>query len=342
MGDDANRLANNPQGGALADYQMQLMLLEQQNKRRLLMARQEQETIPQTGPPNAAGQPAMMSQPMPFNVGRQGQSPGPNDMTKRNPSQMTQSPRPDGIVGTRGSPAPPMFENAQPTIGNPQFFQQNQMRNGMGPNGILNGIQGPNGQMRPMSAMQAPRPGVPGGQFAPGMPPFGQTPQQQPMSNPNNPNGNQPTNQPANSMPPPQAPVHQNGKPPSPSAAGQVPGTPSQKKEAGPKSKKDSTKKETSKAKQTAKKAGPTPSTEAERELQTPTPSTPVDPHPPPNVLRENQPNGVAQQPPPVPNGVQAQSGTQQDVAGIMDPQHIAMNQLGDNAVSKDSSHLTE
>lgn len=32
----------NPQGGALAEYQMQLMLLEQQNKRRLLMARMEQ------------------------------------------------------------------------------------------------------------------------------------------------------------------------------------------------------------------------------------------------------------------------------------------------------------
>ena len=35
----------NPQGGALADYQMQLMLLEQQNKRRLLMAKQEQAPL---------------------------------------------------------------------------------------------------------------------------------------------------------------------------------------------------------------------------------------------------------------------------------------------------------
>ncbi|KAI9655237.1 MAG: hypothetical protein M1831_004947 [Alyxoria varia] len=34
---------SDPSTGALADYQMQLMLLEQQNKRRLLMARQEQE-----------------------------------------------------------------------------------------------------------------------------------------------------------------------------------------------------------------------------------------------------------------------------------------------------------
>lgn len=40
-----------PQGGALADYEMQLMLLEQQNKRRLLMARQEQEIISQSLPP---------------------------------------------------------------------------------------------------------------------------------------------------------------------------------------------------------------------------------------------------------------------------------------------------
>ena len=44
--------APDPQGGALADYQMQLMLLEQQNKRRLLMARQEQDTAPQV-PVNA-------------------------------------------------------------------------------------------------------------------------------------------------------------------------------------------------------------------------------------------------------------------------------------------------
>ena len=34
-----------PQNGALADYQMQLLLQELQNKRRLLMARQEQEVV---------------------------------------------------------------------------------------------------------------------------------------------------------------------------------------------------------------------------------------------------------------------------------------------------------
>ena len=37
-------IPSGPSTGALADYQMQLMLLEQQNKRRLLMARQFQET----------------------------------------------------------------------------------------------------------------------------------------------------------------------------------------------------------------------------------------------------------------------------------------------------------
>jgi hypothetical protein len=45
-----------PQGNhALQDYQMQLMLLEQQNKRRLLMARQEQDSIP--GPHQGPGGP---------------------------------------------------------------------------------------------------------------------------------------------------------------------------------------------------------------------------------------------------------------------------------------------
>ena len=41
-----NGAANPSQGNhALQDYQMQLMLLEQQNKKRLLMARQEQDNI---------------------------------------------------------------------------------------------------------------------------------------------------------------------------------------------------------------------------------------------------------------------------------------------------------
>lgn len=43
------------QGGALADYLMQLMLLEQQNKRRLLIARQEQESVTGTQTMNQPG-----------------------------------------------------------------------------------------------------------------------------------------------------------------------------------------------------------------------------------------------------------------------------------------------
>ena len=148
---------------ALQDYQMQLMLLEQQNKKRLLMARQEQDTMQrpdgQTGIPGAAGGfglPGMSPQ-----GSRNGPSPGPNDQMKRGTPKMGQSglpgsPMPDGSMPqTRGSPASSMnFGNAMPA----EIFQMKNMGDGMGG-------MGPNGQL--MRPPPSSHPTFSGGQFNP-------------------------------------------------------------------------------------------------------------------------------------------------------------------------------
>lgn len=61
---------------ALQDYQMQLMLLEQQNKKRLLMARQEQDTHVPGVAPNGQFAPGMSPQGSQRGV----DPPNPNDM----------------------------------------------------------------------------------------------------------------------------------------------------------------------------------------------------------------------------------------------------------------------
>ncbi|KAJ3575882.1 hypothetical protein NPX13_g3883 [Xylaria arbuscula] len=100
------------QGGgsnhALQDYQMQLMLLEQQNKKRLMMARQEQDSmggIPRDGagpngpggPPGPNGQPFQDTSPQGV---RPGASPNPSEQMKRGTPQMNAagipSPLPEG------------------------------------------------------------------------------------------------------------------------------------------------------------------------------------------------------------------------------------------------------
>ncbi|KAJ3482622.1 hypothetical protein NLG97_g7518 [Lecanicillium saksenae] len=97
---------------ALQDYQMQLMLLEQQNKKRLMMARQEQDNLgggamPREGPPGPNGQfPDTSPQAM-----RSGASPNPGDQMKRGTPQMNNSgipsPVPEGGQ-SRDSPNPAM------------------------------------------------------------------------------------------------------------------------------------------------------------------------------------------------------------------------------------------
>jgi hypothetical protein len=87
----------NATGGnhALQDYQMQLMLLEQQNKKRLMMARQEQDIISRGDGQMPIG-PGM--QPPGMSPGsRTGTSPNPTEQMKRGAGQM---------AGMPGSPAP--------------------------------------------------------------------------------------------------------------------------------------------------------------------------------------------------------------------------------------------
>ncbi|CAI9630267.1 unnamed protein product [Alternaria burnsii] len=281
-----------PQQGnhALQDYQMQLMLLEQQNKKRLLMARQEQDNQsghPQQGVIGAPGFGAAMS-PQGSRAG--GPSPNPADQMKR-----------EGIMGQqRGSPAPNM--NFDPTLAPPgmppQFYPQNM---GPGPNGNPmmrppsshpNGGPQFNGQPMTQEQMQAmrngqmaqnggwrggPQPGMmgPGGQQMGG--PMGQNPQQRQQ------------------MPPPPAPTNEQPRPePSPSVSNQAPPTPNQGNKANPK------KKVTKDNKPANKKgnAGATPATSNGEEPPTPTSSTPVAPITPVHKQSFNQgQNGGPQQP---------------------------------------------
>lgn len=114
-----------PAGGnhALHDYQMQLMLLEQQNKKRLLMARQEQEIIRPDGQPGMQGGPNFAPGMSPSGS-RSGPSPGPNEQMKRGTPKMGQaglpnggSPMPDGTMPQgRDSPAAGGFNGQIPDM----------------------------------------------------------------------------------------------------------------------------------------------------------------------------------------------------------------------------------
>lgn len=246
---------------ALQDYQMQLMLLEQQNKKRLLMARQEQEG--KDSMPRPDGQPGMVGQPgFPQGTGmspqgsRSGPSPNPNDQIARGTPKMGQtglpvSPLPDGSMPqARSSPAPMMNFNGQMS---PELFQHmKNMGDGMGglqqPNGAgmrppsshpggFNGAQYSNPQMEAMvRAQQQGR--MPGGSWQPGA--QGQAPMMQPT-----PQSQQPpqigTPQQRNAMPPPQAPpagAPNNGRPASPQQTA-APPTPQTANKPNPKGKKD-------------------------------------------------------------------------------------------------------
>ncbi|KAK2001565.1 hypothetical protein LX36DRAFT_338811 [Colletotrichum falcatum] len=163
---------------ALQDYQMQLMLLEQQNKKRLMMARQEQDSMGGAmprgdGPAGPGGPPGPNGQPFPETSpqgGRSGASPNPTEQMKRGTPQMNNagipSPLPEGAQ-SRGSPNPMNFMNSQmdPNMA-PHFFKGmgNQMDGNMVPNPQMNGGMRPpsshpgqqfNGQMNPQQMMAA-------------------------------------------------------------------------------------------------------------------------------------------------------------------------------------------
>src|SRR5277367_3852137 len=121
---------------ALQDYQMQLMLLEQQNKKRLMMARQEQDNIGRE--PSMPGQPGMNPPGMSPSGSRTGTSPNPSEQMKRTP-QIGGSPAPGDVMPGRGSPAPMFMGGMSQDFGNPML-----MRNGN------DGMPGPGGHgMRP-------------------------------------------------------------------------------------------------------------------------------------------------------------------------------------------------
>lgn len=224
-------------GGALADYQMQLMLLEQQNKKRLMMHRQELDVASrdQGVPPGLMGQSGVYAPPMSPRASRTGHSPNSNDPTKRGtPKQMGQdSPLPENTMGTnRNSPGSNNFEPGQ---------MQNMMPPFAMVNGPVNGMMGrpPNGQNGQMSAQhvemmrrqqQQAQMGMHNGAWPPGMQNPGQMLQQgQVMAQ---------MDQARNSMPPPQGPPAGRTQPSSPQTQA-APPTPSQTSKAGPK-KKDS------------------------------------------------------------------------------------------------------
>lgn len=120
-----------PQGAgsnhALQDYQMQLMLLEQQNKKRLMMARQEQDNMGGNGPPGQPGPNGQFPDTSPQAM-RSGASPNPGDQMKRGTPQMNNSgipsPVPEGGQ-SRDSPNPAMNfmgNHVDPNMA-PHFFK---------------------------------------------------------------------------------------------------------------------------------------------------------------------------------------------------------------------------
>ena len=267
--------APNGTGGnhALQDYQMQLMLLEQQNKKRLMMARQEQDITRPEGQPGIPGQAGFGAPGMSPQGSRGGPSPQPGDQARRGTPKMGQpgmpgSPMPDGRM--TGSPAAINFNNMDPAL-----YGAAHMNGRIQPppssNPAFNG-----GQMPPqqIEAMQRPQAGVrmPNGQWQQG--PQGQAPMMQPGP-PGQPN-QMGTPQQRNDMPPPQGvpATTANGRPGSPAAQP----TPQQSNKANPsKGKKDPKAKKPTKKSSTASVA-PTPAADGENPAATPTPSTPITP----------------------------------------------------------------
>lgn len=336
--------ANGGQGGnhALQDYQMQLMLLEQQNKKRLMMARQEQDSMTRAdGQPGIPAQQGMQPPGMSPSGSRNGPSPNPNEQMKRTP-QLGQSGIPGSPTpgGPTGSPAPMNFNGQMPQDFSNQMFAMGKLGEGMMPG---QGVRPPNGMNPAMQASRMPanwQQGGPGGQ------PMMQQPSQQ-----GQPQGNIGTPQQRNEMPPPQAPAAagpnagRGTQPSSPQTTAQAPPTPQQTSKGNPtgkgkKSEKGNAKNRPQK-KNTANSAAAN-NAEASDPPATPTPSTPITPvHP--NAFNKNAPssgnasagNTSAPTSAPQPNAATAGQQPQQGAAGqqpggvaagnAADPNHMGM-----------------
>ncbi|KAL5604259.1 hypothetical protein BROUX41_002237 [Berkeleyomyces rouxiae] len=292
---------------ALQDYQMQLMMLEQQNKRRLLIARQEQDNmgsnIPRGDGQNPPG-PGPNGQPFPeaSPQNKTGASPNPGDMK-----------RVTGPMNNAGISSPAPVDGQNQGSPNPMNMMGGDQMNGamahnfMVPNNQMNGGMRPpsshpqfaNGQMAAQQMMVARQQqqqqqqqvsaqnnqgqwqqnGMNGNQM---MQPGQQQNQQQ-----NGPQGNQGQGAPVQGtpqqravMPPPSAPnaVNSRTNTSSPQQGTPAPPTPQQPVKAAPKKKET----KTTKTKAAAQKkggatAGATPVPES-AEIDAPTPATPITP----------------------------------------------------------------
>ncbi|KAJ5128401.1 Transcriptional activator somA [Penicillium atrosanguineum] len=316
---------------ALQDYQMQLMLLEQQNKRRLMMARQEQDTMAgRDGQGPMPGQGALQPGTSPQGS-RTGASPNPSDQMKRGTPKMPQSGLPGspsaGDMQNRGSPGSMNLNGGQmPPEMAANFFPGGP---GMRPPPSSNpAFSGPQmGQPIPANGNRVPsgpwQPGQPMPQHSPAMQPQAGTPQER---------GN---------MPPPQAPPGAGpagrAQPPSPQTAGNAPPTPQQASKAAPKGNKKKPKAPAKGNKANANAAGATPSNDSAEHAQTPTPSTPATPHPP-NSFNKGGANANANAPP-QPTTAPAQPPMVQPAADQTQT-FQDLNPLDTNAFSLDFSAL--
>lgn len=247
-GMNAQRMGGaNAQGGnhALQDYQMQLMLLEQQNKKRLLMARQEQDNMAQPHPGSGGANPQFTMAPSmsPSQSRAGGPSPNPNEMKRGTPKMgqgLPGSPMPD--MQTRGSPAPGFDPSQIPQGMHPAAYAA-QMAGAMGrpPSSHPGGF--PMGNMNPQQLDAMRRSGMmPNGQFPPGGPQMMQQNMQNPQQPQPQPQMGTPQQRPG-TMPPPPAPAsqeQQRTQPSSPAQQNQAPPTPSQPPKSAPKGKKES------------------------------------------------------------------------------------------------------
>lgn len=239
---------------ALQDYQMQLMLLEQQNKKRLMQARQEQDLTGGVPRPDGPGGPnAQAFQGTSPQGARSGASPNPSEQMKRGNPQLNNaanmgSPVPDG-AHSHNSPNPINFMggNQMDPMNAPHFYKgMNGMDANMAAAAGMNGNMRPpnghpgqpfNGQMNPQMLRQQQQTGQAGvpmnwqaGMNGQQMPPQGAQPQVQGVPQPR-------------SMPPPSAPaaVGNNGNSrnatSSPQTSTAAPPTPQQGNKAAPKKK---------------------------------------------------------------------------------------------------------
>ncbi|KAI1331675.1 hypothetical protein F5Y16DRAFT_422160 [Xylariaceae sp. FL0255] len=311
----------NASGGsshALQDYQMQLMLLEQQNKKRLMMARQEQDNgvggMPRAdGAPNGQGGPVPppgqgFQDASPQGV-RPGASPNPSEQMKRGTPQMgpagIPSPLPEGAQ-SRGSPNTMNFMangNMDPNMQKAFFNGVNgmdsnmiaaQMNGGMRPPSSHPGAQFNGGQMNPQMMRQGGPQGGPqqmqwqGGPNTNGMAPGPPGAQGPPQGTPQQ-----------RAMPPPSAPAagaNANGRnTSSPQTSNAAPPTPNPPSKANPKKKDNKNAKTKAAANKKSQATGATPAAEANQEPEPPTPATPITPVNPVN-FKPGQ-NGGAQPP---------------------------------------------